>query len=81
MDKSELAMSLLEVCHITTPQFRSIRGMIKSGNKEALEGACCFLYKSMYKAYPSDKDRFHFYHVDEKRKIFGGWHLVTNLMI
>lgn len=79
-DKSELAMSLLGLCRITTPQFRSLRGMIKSGNKDAIEGACRFIYKSLYESHPSEKDRFHFYYVDEEHKIFGGWSLVSRLL-
>lgn len=45
---------------ITSQQYKSIKGILRSNNEEAVSNAREFIKSEMYKMYPTDKDKFYF---------------------
>lgn len=58
-------------------QYKSLKGMLKSYNDEAVNGAIEFIVTQMYKHYPTSKDRFYAGFMFED--VHYGWDLVTSL--
>ena len=79
-DRKNKAISLLK--HhlggvVSTQQFRTARGMLRSNNEEAQISAIRFIVSSMYIAYPTAKDRFCFLHCEDGYN--QGWSIVDTL--
>ena len=61
MTKYQVAWNFLHyLSNINSQQFRSIRGMLNSGNEEAERSARNFIKSKAYEEYPTDKDKFYF---------------------